>query len=247
MADTEEFDEDEPVVDTSFKDSIVVDGLPIVVSEKREKLTNVIRKFFTQVGMITNLEMPMEPDGSKSMGFAFVEFDSSKAAEDAVQKANGYKLDKSHTFIVNLLSDYHNYQAIPDKEAEFQPPEYVAGENLRSWLMDENARDQFGALHTCARTCCRAPVLVRDCQQSPALPPPAAAVTPLSLPNPTLGTVSLPPPPPPVVRYNEETEIWWNDPTKPNNEPSFSKKHWSDSYVSWSPNGVYLVTFHRLG
>jgi len=82
---------------------------------------------------------------------------------------------------------------VPDEETEFVPPEYTPPENLRSWLMDESARDQF------------------------------------------------------VVRYNDETEIWWNDPTKPDNAPSYSRKNWSDSFVRWSPRGLYLATFHRLG
>jgi len=50
-----------------------------------------------------------------------------------------------------------------------------------------------------------------------------------------------------VVRYNDETEIWWNDPLKPNSEPAHARRNWSDSYVSWSPRGTYLATFHRLG
>ena len=36
----------------------------------------------------------------------------------AIQKANGYKLDKSHTFIVNSLNDYYKYAAVPDEEKE---------------------------------------------------------------------------------------------------------------------------------
>jgi len=50
-----------------------------------------------------------------------------------------------------------------------------------------------------------------------------------------------------VVRYNDETEIWFNDPTKPNPNPHYARHNWSDSYVSWSPRGTYLATFHRLG
>ncbi|KAL1507263.1 hypothetical protein AB1Y20_008112 [Prymnesium parvum] len=192
-ADEDLFDEEEPQIDTSFKDSIFVDGLPIVPTEKKEKLVNVVRKFFSQVGQIRHLEMPMDKDDKNSLGYALIEFQSEAEALAATQKANGYKLDKSHTFIVNSLEDYYKYAAVPDEETEFVPPEYVPGENLSSWLMDEGARDQF------------------------------------------------------VVRYNDETEIWWNDPAKPNNAPCYSKTNWSDAYVSWSPHGKYLATFHRLG
>ena len=108
---------------------------------------------------------------------------------------NGYKLDKSHTFVVNSFEDYDRYMAVPDKEVEFVPPPFVPGENLLNWLEDSGARDQF------------------------------------------------------VARYNDETEIWWNDPLCPADAraPHYSRKHWSDSYVSWSPKGTYLATFHRLG
>jgi len=189
----EEFEE-EPQVDTSMKHAIVVDGLPVVPKEKHEKLLNVLRKFFTQVGTIIEggLEMPFGDNGS-SLGFAFIEFASESQAADACQKANGYKLDKSHTFITNSFEDYQKYMNVPDEEREFEPPPFAPKENMLAWLEDNDARDQY------------------------------------------------------VVRYNEMTEIWWNDPTKPNPEPAYGKKLWSDTYVSWSPRGTYLATFHLLG
>ena len=96
--------------------------------------------------------------------FAFIEFSSETEAAAAIQKANGYKLDKAHTFVVNSFEDHAKYMAVPDEEKEFEPPPYVPKESLLQWMEDENARDQY------------------------------------------------------VVRYNDETEIWWNDPTKPNPE-----------------------------
>ena len=192
----DEFEEEEPKIDTSFKHAIIVDGLPIVPAEKRDKLVNVVRKFFSQVGTIIEggLEMPVGKDGS-SMGFAFIEFSSDSEATAAISKANGYKLDKSHTFVVNSFEDCAKYMAVPDDEEAFVPPPFVPRENLKSWLSDEKTRDQY------------------------------------------------------VTRYNDETEIWWNDPTcDPNKrEPHHARKNWSDSYVSWSPRGMYLATFHRLG
>jgi len=125
--------------------------------------------------------------------FAFIEFSSDAEASAAIQKANGYKLDKSHTFVVNSFEDHAKYMAVPDEEVEMKPPPFVPKENVRHWLLDESARDQF------------------------------------------------------VVRYNEETEIWWNEAQKPSVEPEYSRKNWSDTYLSWSPRGTYLATFHRLG
>ncbi|KAK8970409.1 Eukaryotic translation initiation factor 3 subunit B [Platanthera guangdongensis] len=94
-------------------------------------------------------------------------------AELAKEKTNGYKLDKSHVFAVNLFDEFEKYMKIPDEwtPAEIKP--YAAGflfldalsslsswlfefrlvailshvphgdENLQKWLMDEKARDQF--------------------------------------------------------------------------------------------------------
>jgi translation initiation factor 3 subunit B len=188
------FDEEEPQLDTSMKHAIIVDGLPVVEATKRDKLLNVVRKFFSQVGTIieNGLEMPFGEDG-KSLGFAFIEFSSETEASAAIQKANGYKLDKSHTFVVNSFEAHAKYVAVPDEEKEFEPPPFVPKESLTDWLLDANARDQY------------------------------------------------------VTNFSEGTEIWWNDPGKPTQEPAHARKSWSDSYVSWSPRGTYLATFHRLG
>ena len=68
--------EEEPKVDTSFKQTIIVDGLPKVPKEKHEKLINVLRKFFSQVGTIVEdgLEMPYSESGD-SMGCARPQLD----------------------------------------------------------------------------------------------------------------------------------------------------------------------------
>eukprot|EP00310_Coccolithus_braarudii_P012456 CAMPEP_0183351492 /NCGR_PEP_ID=MMETSP0164_2-20130417/25201_1 /TAXON_ID=221442 /ORGANISM="Coccolithus pelagicus ssp braarudi, Strain PLY182g" /LENGTH=673 /DNA_ID=CAMNT_0025523685 /DNA_START=48 /DNA_END=2069 /DNA_ORIENTATION=+ len=193
--DPDALEEEEPQVDTSFSHAIIVDGLPKVPPEKHEKLNNVIRKFFSQVGKIleNGLDHPKDPETGMSLGFAFIEFSSADEANAAVAKANGYRLDKSHMFVVNLFTDFAKYASIPDEEVEAQPEPYVPKENLKSWLLDPTARDQF------------------------------------------------------VVRYNEECEIWWNDPTRPDPVPEHSRRGWSENYVAWSPRGTYLATFHNQG
>mmetsp|Transcript_34406 Transcript_34406/g.107948 ORF Transcript_34406/g.107948 Transcript_34406/m.107948 type:complete len:675 (+) Transcript_34406:83-2107(+) len=186
--------EEEPQLDTSFKQTIVVDGLPVVPKEKHEKLANVVRKFFSQVGTIVEdgLELPVDGAGA-TLGFAFIQFAANEEAAAAIRKADGYKLDKAHTFVVNSFEDYAKYMAISDQEQPFVPPPYVPRENIHHWLLDDAARDQF------------------------------------------------------VLRYDQETEIWWNDPHKPDQRAEYVKRNWSEHYVSWSPRGSYLATFHRLG
>ena len=43
-------------------------------------------------------------------------------ALNAISKANGYRLDKSHTFVVNSFEDHAKYMAVPDEERAFEPP-----------------------------------------------------------------------------------------------------------------------------
>ena len=38
--------------------------------------------------------------------YMFLEYSSPMHAQQAVKMTNGYKLDKSHTFAVNLFADY---------------------------------------------------------------------------------------------------------------------------------------------
>lgn len=48
-----------------------------------------------------------------------------------------------------------------------------------------------------------------------------------------------------VIRHSEETEIYWNEISKP--ELEYERTKWTDAYVLWSPLGTYLATFHRQG
>ncbi|KAL8162186.1 hypothetical protein V2J09_013675 [Rumex salicifolius] len=143
-------DEDFRVDDSSefeqgFKNIIVVDNLPQVPKEKYDKLEGVVRKIYSQIGVIKEdgLWMPKDPATEKSLGYAFVEFNTPQEAELAKEKTNGYRLDRAHIFAVNMFDEIDKFQRVPD---EWAPPEtkpYTPGENLQRWLMDPKARDQF--------------------------------------------------------------------------------------------------------
>ncbi|KAJ3075383.1 translation initiation factor eIF-3b like protein [Podochytrium sp. JEL0797] len=49
-----------------------------------------------------------------------------------------------------------------------------------------------------------------------------------------------------VVMKGDETGIYWNNKSE---QPDLvhSRKNWSEMYVSWSPKGSYLATFHKQG
>ncbi|KAJ4836996.1 Eukaryotic translation initiation factor 3 subunit B [Turnera subulata] len=124
---------------------VVVDNLPVVPREKFEKLEGVIRKIYSQIGVIKEdgLWMPIDPDTQKTLGYCFIEYNTPQEAELAKEKTDGYKLDKSHVFAVNMFGDFDKYMGVPDQWAPPEIKPYVAGENLQHWLTDEKARDQF--------------------------------------------------------------------------------------------------------
>jgi translation initiation factor 3 subunit B len=49
-----------------------------------------------------------------------------------------------------------------------------------------------------------------------------------------------------ALRYSDMTEIFWNE-GKKKAETHFRKKDMTETYVTWSPHGTYLGTFHRQG
>ncbi|XP_075421716.1 eukaryotic translation initiation factor 3 subunit B [Ascaphus truei] len=123
---------------------IVVDNVPQVGPDRLEKLKNVIHKIFSSFGKITNDYYP-EKDGVTS-GYIFIEYGSPAHAQDAVKNSDGHKLDKQHTFRVNLFTDFDKYMVISD---EWEIPEkqpFKDFGNLRSWLEDPDCRDQFSVI-----------------------------------------------------------------------------------------------------
>ncbi|KAG1362077.1 eukaryotic translation initiation factor 3 subunit B [Cocos nucifera] len=144
--DDEDLHQEDPLeFEAGFGNIIMVDNLPVVPPEKFEKLEGVIRKIYSQIGVIREggLWMPVNPETHRTLGYCFIEYNTPQEAELAREKTNGYKLDKSHIFAVNLFDDFEKYMKIPDQwtPAEIKP--YTPGENLQQWLTDEKARDQF--------------------------------------------------------------------------------------------------------
>ncbi len=124
---------------------VVIDGIPVVTSERLEKLKSVIKKIFAKFGKIVNEHYPTDEEG-KTKGYMFLEFGAHGSALEAVRAMNNYKLDKQHTFVVNMFSDFDKYLNIPD---EWEPPseeDYQDQGNLKSWLLDPRANDQFSVV-----------------------------------------------------------------------------------------------------
>merc|ERR1719318_1575928 len=93
-----------------------------------------------------NEHYPVDDEG-KTKGYIFLEFNNHANALEAVKQTNNYKLDKAHTFQVNLFSDFEKYEAIPEVWEPPKPAEYKDQGNLRSWLQDPEANDQYSVIH----------------------------------------------------------------------------------------------------
>ena len=70
--------EDPPELEMGLSNIIVVDNLPVVPPEKFEKLENVIRKIYSQIGVIkeNGLWMPVNPETKKTYGYCFIEYNT---------------------------------------------------------------------------------------------------------------------------------------------------------------------------
>ncbi|KAJ3357792.1 translation initiation factor eIF-3b like protein [Entophlyctis luteolus] len=126
-----------------FDSVVVVDGCPIVGADKEVKLLEKIKSLFKNIGGVKNTDMPMDPETGKSKGYIFIEFETAAQAKAAITACDNYKFDKNHTLSVNAFDEIEHYANVPES---YEPPTvepFVEKPHLRSWLMDEAARDQL--------------------------------------------------------------------------------------------------------
>eukprot|EP00117_Sycon_ciliatum_P019562 scpid37911/ scgid17698/ Eukaryotic translation initiation factor 3 subunit B; Eukaryotic translation initiation factor 3 subunit 9; eIF-3-eta; eIF3 p116 len=132
-----------PKAISGIEAAIVVDNVPRVDGARQERLKGVIMKIMSRFGKIVGEPFFPADEQGNTKGYVFLEYSSEAEAVAAVKTADGYKLDKGHVFTVNLLTDFEHYQSLPET---FEPPktkEFVSEGNLRSWLMEPDARDQY--------------------------------------------------------------------------------------------------------
>uniref|UniRef100_UPI00358FACB8 eukaryotic translation initiation factor 3 subunit B-like n=1 Tax=Myxine glutinosa TaxID=7769 RepID=UPI00358FACB8 len=123
---------------------VVVDNVPQVGPDRLDKLRNVIRKIFSKFGEVVSEFFP-DADG-KTKGYIFLEFSSPNAALEAIKNADGYKLDKQHTFRVNLFSDFDKYMNVTEEWEMPQKQAFKDLGNLRYWLEEPDCRDQYSVI-----------------------------------------------------------------------------------------------------
>jgi len=140
-----EDDQLEPPVNLnkSFTNIVVVDNIPVIPHDKIEKLKVVIGKVFTSlVGPTQQLYLPTD-EKNFTKGFAFIEFATEDLAQTAIEKVDAFKLDKQHTLKVTSYDEFQKVIKVVETYKEPDLPPYEPKENLRSWLLDERAIDQF--------------------------------------------------------------------------------------------------------
>lgn len=134
--------EQKPKESDSYENVVVVDGCPQVGPERLEKLQSVINKIFSKFGKIVNEYYPTQESGVTT-GFIFLEYSNPQNAAEAVKATNNCKLDKQHTFLVNLFTDFKKYSDIPKEWEPPAPQPFKVQSDLQWYLMDPDAYDQF--------------------------------------------------------------------------------------------------------
>ncbi|CAB3224414.1 unnamed protein product [Arctia plantaginis] len=134
--------EQKPKESDSYENVIVVDGCPQVGPERLEKLQSVINKIFSKFGKIVNEYYPTQENGVTT-GYIFLEYSNPQNAAEAVKATNNCKLDKQHTFLVNLFTDFKKYSDIPKEWEPPAPQPFKVQSDLQWYLMDPDAYDQF--------------------------------------------------------------------------------------------------------
>lgn len=137
----------EPRLDRSVDRIIVVDNIPKVGTEKKDKLRKILTNLLSNYGKIINEFYP-EDESQMLKGYLYVEYENEQSALDAVSQLNGYRLDKAHSFKVNLFSDIDKYKNLVIKKEDIgEPVPYKNHGNLMWWLSKPEAYDQFCILH----------------------------------------------------------------------------------------------------
>ncbi|KAJ5540315.1 Eukaryotic translation initiation factor 3 subunit B [Penicillium frequentans] len=134
-------------LDEGLDTFVVIDGLPVVPEDSRQKLIKFLLRKLNSVGQASEdaVFMPVTDKGMTE-GFAFVEYETPEQAVAAVKQLHGVPLDKKHTLSVNKLMDIERYGRegrIEDEYVEPQVEAFKEKEHLRSWMGDSQARDQF--------------------------------------------------------------------------------------------------------
>ncbi|KAL1116208.1 hypothetical protein AAG570_005703 [Ranatra chinensis] len=134
-----------PCETDGFDNVIVIDGIPQVGPERFEKLQGVITRMYSKYGTIINVYYPKTENGH-TKGYVFIEYSNAQSALEAVTTTDNMRLDKNHTFLVNLFTDFKKYEEIPNDWEPPEPQQYKEQRDLHYYLLEPDAYDQFSVI-----------------------------------------------------------------------------------------------------
>lgn len=129
---------------------LIIDGLPIIPSEKYVALKKVILKKLPGKLKKTKdkldvIHMPQDENGG-TLGYAFVQYANPDEAVRASRALHGHRFDRNHTYWA--MTEY-DFKILEKTEERFVAPKIMDVKeleervNFKSWLVDGRGRDQF--------------------------------------------------------------------------------------------------------
>ncbi|KAK2198236.1 bifunctional Eukaryotic translation initiation factor 3 subunit B/RNA recognition motif domain/Nucleotide-binding alpha-beta plait domain superfamily/RNA-binding domain superfamily/WD40-YVTN repeat-like-containing domain superfamily [Babesia duncani] len=151
--DLQHYIEKEPPItlDTSFKRTLIVLGLPVVPAEKFDRLWVVIRKTLNkefekkgcEISKDYIIDAPKDEHGG-SKGIAFFTFQTEFQAGIAIRVLRNFRLDSQHTFKAIRLDDFDRVISDENKCLPALKNFGFTRHDLRDWwLKQEHVREQF--------------------------------------------------------------------------------------------------------
>eukprot|EP00727_Mastigamoeba_balamuthi_P011240 m51a1_g6739 putative eukaryotic translation initiation factor 3 (1274) ;mRNA; f:221517-226141 len=127
----------EPKLETTFARVVVVDNIPVVPKEKLEKLITFVTRVMVTAGPLATdgVFIPTDEAGA-TKGYGFFEYTNEADAHSALDKLQGYKMDKNHAFRISKFDDIERYANVPEKFEPKKVNPYVEREDLGTWLED---------------------------------------------------------------------------------------------------------------
>ncbi|QLQ81733.1 hypothetical protein HG537_0F04940 [Torulaspora globosa] len=131
--------------DFNFDQYIVVSGAPVIPESKVPVLKKALTGLFSKAGKVIDMEFPIDEETKKNKGFAFVECASATDADRIIKAFHTKRLDLKHRLYLYTVRDVEKYNS-DSFDVEFKEPDmpgFVPSSALKSWLLDEQIRDQY--------------------------------------------------------------------------------------------------------
>jgi len=136
-----------PKESDSMDSVVIVDGIPTASRDKLDKLKGVIRKIYKKAEKIVQNEHYPLSESGETKGYCFLEFPTHADAVEAVKATNKTKLDKNHTLLVQLFSDFEKYENIPEEWEPPQPETFKDQGSRKAHLLEPDACDQYSIVY----------------------------------------------------------------------------------------------------